>query len=188
MENRHVCPWWMGYLLLNPVRRISHKPEQILQPYLQSGMKAIDFGCAMGYFSLPMARMAGKSGSVYCFDIQQKMLSKLTSRALKHGLSDIIKPILINDEADIYENLKESIDFVLLFAVAHEVPDQQKLFTDLAMMMKPGSLMLFAEPAGHVSQREFEQSIKYAGQAGLEKAEEKTINRSMSTLLRKRQV
>lgn len=185
MENKHICPWWMGYLLLSPVRRISHKPEKILEPYLKPGMKAVDFGSAMGYFSLPMAEMVGPEGTVYCFDIQQKMLGKLTSRAIKEGFSHIIKPILIN-EGDTFEYLKETIDFVLLFAVAHEVPDQQKLFSDLSAMMKPGSLLLFAEPAGHVSRAGFEQSLHYADQAGLEKAEEREISRSLSILLRKK--
>ncbi|MBK6965204.1 MAG: hypothetical protein IPH20_15030 [Bacteroidales bacterium] len=60
-------------------------------------MKAVDFGSAMGYFSLPMAEMVGPEGTIYCFDIQQKMLGKLTSRALKQGYSGIIKPILIKD-------------------------------------------------------------------------------------------
>ena len=185
MGNRKICPWWMGYLLLNPVRRISHKPEKILEPYLKPGMKAVDFGCAMGYYSLVMAGMVGPEGTVYCFDIQEKMLSKLTSRAMKQGLSDIIKPILIND-GDNYDYFRETIDFVLLFAVAHEVPDQQKLFAHLSDMMKPGSLLLFAEPAGHVTRKDFEQSLNFAAQAGLEKAEERAISRSLSILLRKR--
>ncbi|MHC1777137.1 MAG: class I SAM-dependent methyltransferase [Lentimicrobium sp.] len=185
MGNKNICPWWMGYLLLSPIRRISHKPEQILMPYLKPGMKAVDFGSAMGYFSLPMARMVGPEGTVYCFDIQQKMLGKLTSRAIKQGFSGIIKPILIKD-GEPFEYLKETIDFVLLFAVAHEVPDQQKLFSDLSAMMKPGSLLLFAEPAGHVTRREFEQSLVYASQSGLEKAEEREISRSLSILLRKK--
>jgi 2-polyprenyl-3-methyl-5-hydroxy-6-metoxy-1,4-benzoquinol methylase len=184
MEKKSVCPWWMGYLLLNPLRKLSHKPEEILRSYLKPGMNAVDFGCAMGYFSLPMARMVGKEGTVYCFDIQQKMLRKLTNRASDRGLSGIIKPILIN-ESDTYHQYGGTIDFILLFAVAHEVNDQRKLFSDLSVMMKPGALMLFAEPAGHVKQSGFDQSLAYAAMAGLEKAEERNINRSMSILLRK---
>ena len=184
MEKTSVCPWWMGYLLLSPVRRLSHKPEEILEAYLKPGMKAVDFGCAMGYFSLPMARMVGKEGTVYCFDIQQKMLRKLTTRALDHGLSGIIKPILIK-EGDTYNQFRNTIDFILLFAVAHEVDDQKRLFEDLSIMMKPGALILFAEPAGHVKRHEFEQSLQYAAMAGLKKAENREISRSLSVLLRK---
>ncbi|MBK9357060.1 MAG: methyltransferase domain-containing protein [Bacteroidales bacterium] len=184
MEKKSVCPWWMGYLLLNPLRKLSHKPEEILEPYLKPGMNAVDFGCAMGYFSLPMAKMVGKEGKVYCFDIQKKMLSKLTTRASDQGLSQMIKPILIN-EGDTYHQYSGTIDFILLFAVAHEVNDQRKLFADLSVMMKPGALMLFSEPSGHVKQSGFDQSLAFAALAGLEKAEERNISRSMSILLRK---
>ena len=32
----HVCPWWMGYFLASPVRRLFEKPEIMLKPYIQS--------------------------------------------------------------------------------------------------------------------------------------------------------
>jgi len=147
-------------------------------------MTALDFGSAMGYFSLPMAGMVGESGAVYCFDIQEKMLSKLMNRAIKAGLSNIIKPILITSD-DSYEPFRESINFTLLFAVAHEVPDQQKHFTDLSGMMKTGSLLLFAEPAGHVKKNDFNHSVALAGQAGLEKISDLKISRSYAALFRK---
>ena len=69
----HVCPYWIGYFLINPFRKYIHNPQEILGEYIKPGMKVIDYGCAMGYFSLPMAKMVGESGKVYGFDIQDKM-------------------------------------------------------------------------------------------------------------------
>lgn len=174
----------MGYLLINPVRRLSHKPEEILGPYLKPGMRAVDYGCAMGYFSLAMAKMVGDEGCVFCIDIQVKMLSKLTDRATGKGLSHIVRPLLVQ-KTESFDFLDNTIDFILLFAVAHEVEDQQKLFSELSAMMKPGAFLLFAEPAGHVRKSDFERSLGYAKQAGLIRAEDKSISRSMSVLLRK---
>ena len=34
----------------------------------------IDAGCAMGFYSLPMARMVGSGGRVICVDLQEKMV------------------------------------------------------------------------------------------------------------------
>jgi hypothetical protein len=34
----HVCPWWGGYFLDNPLRRLLHDPEKIVGPYLRPGM------------------------------------------------------------------------------------------------------------------------------------------------------
>ncbi len=54
----HVCPWWGGYFIDNRFRRILHKPEKILDPYVRRGMTVLDFGCGMGFFSIAMARLA----------------------------------------------------------------------------------------------------------------------------------
>ena len=87
----HVCPPWVGYLLLlNPVRKILENPNRILGPLVQEGMVVLEPGCAMGYFTLPLARMVGSSGRVLAVDIQPKMLSILVRRAQKAGLADRI--------------------------------------------------------------------------------------------------
>lgn len=174
----------MGYFLINPVRKLSHKPETIVGPYLKPGMKAVDYGSAMGYFSIPMAELVGDGGKVYCIDIQPEMLHKLSERAVKHGLSGIIRPVLVKKNEPL-GFLYGLIDFVLLFAVAHEVNDQQKLFADLAAMLKPEAYLLFAEPSGHVTKTEFEQSLKYALQAGLIYSGDRKISRSMAVILSK---
>jgi 2-polyprenyl-3-methyl-5-hydroxy-6-metoxy-1,4-benzoquinol methylase len=149
MKNQHVCPLWLGFVLINPFRRFVHNPIKILGPYLKSGMKAVDFGCAMGYFSLPMASMVGITGKVYCFDIQREMLNKLLKRAENKNLDKIIEPRLITDEKA-YEGINHSIHFALLFAVAHEVPNQKVLFKKLSELLKTEAILLFAEPKGHV--------------------------------------
>jgi 2-polyprenyl-3-methyl-5-hydroxy-6-metoxy-1,4-benzoquinol methylase len=60
----NVFPWWLGYMLLNPLRRFSQNPKKILNIYVSPGMKVMDIGCAMGFFSLPLARLVGEQGQV----------------------------------------------------------------------------------------------------------------------------
>ena len=55
----HVCPWWGGYFIDNRLRRLFHKPEKILGPYVRSGMTVMDVGCGMGLFAIAMARLVG---------------------------------------------------------------------------------------------------------------------------------
>ncbi|QTA83790.1 SAM-dependent methyltransferase domain-containing protein [Desulfonema limicola] len=62
--SKRVCPIWIGYLLLNPIIKLYQNPEKILSPYVSEGMTVLDMGCAMGYFSLPLARMVGTGGKV----------------------------------------------------------------------------------------------------------------------------
>jgi ubiquinone/menaquinone biosynthesis C-methylase UbiE len=165
-ENKRVCPWWMGYVLLIPIRKFSHNPKKILAPFIKPGMKVIDYGSAMGYFSLPMAKMVGKSGKVYCFDIQQKMLDKLKNHVIKAGLTGIIEPKLITGSETDFQGMEQIADFALLFAVAHEVPDQESLFANLYRMLKHGANLYFSEPPGHVKPREFVRSVNLAEKAG----------------------
>ena len=68
MAEEHVCPVWVGYLLASPVRKLIQNPKKLLSPYVEEGMTVLDAGCAMGFFSLPMARMVGPNGKVICGD------------------------------------------------------------------------------------------------------------------------
>jgi 2-polyprenyl-3-methyl-5-hydroxy-6-metoxy-1,4-benzoquinol methylase len=145
MEKQHICPWWLGYTFLIPIRKYQHDPYKILGPHIKQGMTVMDYGCAMGYFSIPLAKMTGTKGTVYCVDIQEKMLVKLKKRAIRLGVSPIIKTLQVGKNYNPSE-LKDKLDFVLLFMVAHEVPDQATLFKDLFAMLKPGGKILFFEP------------------------------------------
>jgi ubiquinone/menaquinone biosynthesis C-methylase UbiE len=69
---KRFCPFWVGYLLINPLRTLMQNPKKILSQYVISGMKVLDIGCGMGFFSLPIARMIGPHGRVICLDVQEK--------------------------------------------------------------------------------------------------------------------
>jgi 2-polyprenyl-3-methyl-5-hydroxy-6-metoxy-1,4-benzoquinol methylase len=180
-KNRR-CPWWLGYVLILPIRKYGQDPDKILSPHIQKGMNILDFGSAMGYFSLPLARMTGATGTVYCVDIQEKMLGNLQKRAYKAGVAQIIKPLLVGKNYNPAE-LYNKIDFVLLFAVVHEVPEKVQLFADIYNMLKPGGKVLFAEPKGHVSPADFEKSLQLAKATGFRVADEKPMPKGLSAFL-----
>jgi 2-polyprenyl-3-methyl-5-hydroxy-6-metoxy-1,4-benzoquinol methylase len=185
MKKNHVCPYWMGYFLVNPLRKLIHNPLRILGPYIRPGMTVIDYGSAMGYFSIPLAKLVGKQGKVFCFDIQDKMLEKLIHRANKAGVGEIIVPRLITANGNSNQIDSQEAVFTLLFAVAHEVPDQGKLFSFLSHKMKINALLLFAEPMGHVSFKSFRQSVLLAEKEGFRKVRDLAIRKSHAILLEK---
>jgi 2-polyprenyl-3-methyl-5-hydroxy-6-metoxy-1,4-benzoquinol methylase len=145
MEKQHICPWWLGYTFILPIRKYQHNPQKILGPYIKPGMTVMDYGCAMGYFSIPLAQMTGIKGKVYCVDIQEKMLSQLKRRSVKYNVTSIIQPLQVGKNYN-PAHLSDQLDFVLLFAVVHEVPDKKQLFVDLYNMSRNGGKVLFAEP------------------------------------------
>lgn len=182
MNTVRICPWWLGYTFLIPLRKYQHDPEKILRPFIKQGMTIMDYGCAMGYLSIPLAKMTGGAGSVYCVDIQDKMLAKLQKRAGKHGVSSVIRPLLVGKDYNVNE-LKCTLDFAVLFMVVHEVPDKAALFTDIYSMLKEGGRVLFFEPAGHVTPDDFENSLRMARSAGFKISDEKPLIKGLFALL-----
>jgi predicted methyltransferase len=185
MEIKHFCSWKFGSFLTHPMRKYLHDPERILGGYFRPGMTAIDYGSGIGYFSLPMAKLVGDQGTVYCFDKQEKMLEKLVCKSKKAGFEKIIEPRLISNDERSYYQLKGIADFVLLFAVAHKEPDREKLFSLLFGFMKPMSFLLFVEPTGPVSRLDFETSILFAEKAGFTRLFPLKIRKCHSILLEK---
>lgn len=181
----HVCPVWVGRLLASPLRKLSQNPEKILGPYLKEGLKVLDIGCAMGFFSLPMARMVGSRGRVICVDLQDRMIAALEERARKAGLSQRIETRVCGASSLGLEDLKEEIDFTLAFAVAHEVPDAHSFFTEILATLKPGGKFLVAEPSGRVSQEDFQTTVSIARQTGFQSIAKPRIRRSRAELFSK---
>lgn len=177
----HVCPWWLAYTFDNPLRKLIHRPGKILGAYVREGMTVLDVGCGMGYFSIGMARMIGPRGRVISVDIQEKMLSTLMRRAEKEGVSAVIRAKLTDPGG---MGVEEKVDFALAFWMVHEVPDKKRLFSELRLALKPGSLLLIAEPIFHVSLRDFKAELDVAQSEGFCAEDGPRVTFSRSVLLR----
>jgi ubiquinone/menaquinone biosynthesis C-methylase UbiE len=76
-----VCPWWLGYFLISPLRQFRQNPSAILRPYVHDGQTVLEPGPGMGFFTLELARLVGARGRVVAVDVQPKMLDKLKRRS-----------------------------------------------------------------------------------------------------------
>lgn len=180
-----MCPWYVGYLLASPLRRLFQHPEKILTPYVKEGMTVLEVGPGMGFFSIPLAKLVGGSGYVICVDLQEKMLNNLRKRADKSGLLWRIETRLCTQDSLKIEDLTGKIDFALAFAVVHEIPNRKKLFVEVFSSLKRGGILLISEPAGHVTKDEFDETLSLAGAAGFEQVDTLSIKRSHAVLLKK---
>ena len=177
----HVCPWWLAYSFDNPIRRWLHRPRKLLAPYVAEGMHVIDVGCGMGVFSIAMAKLVGAGGRVTVLDLQEKMLEITHKRAKQAGMHRRIRTI--QGSADQLEG-EAHIDFALAFWMVHEVPDRPSLFKKLHTVLKPGGMLLVAEPTMHVSRKQFERTLQEAFEAGLRPhGRQPTVRLSLTKLL-----
>jgi ubiquinone/menaquinone biosynthesis C-methylase UbiE len=175
-----TCPWWLCFTFDNPLRRIIQKPEKILHGLVHEGDTALDIGCGMGYFSLPLARMVGSSGKVICVDLQEKMLDAVRRKAERAGLIKVMRFQQCTSDS---LGLTENADFALAFWMVHEVSNKKKFFQDLRGSLKAGGTLLVVEPKLHVSRDAFDSSISVAQAEGFKVLERPNVTISMAALL-----
>jgi ubiquinone/menaquinone biosynthesis C-methylase UbiE len=181
----HTCPWWFGYFLLAPMRRLAQRPSRILGPFVRPGMVVVEPGCGMGFFTLDLARMVSPGGRVVAVDLQPRMLAGLRRRAARAGLEGAIDIRLAQPDRLGIDDLAGQVDLVLAFYMVHEVRDAAAFFTEVARALKPDGAALVVEPPLHVSRAAFESSLAVAGRAGLVVRDRPRIGPSKAALLRK---
>ena len=182
---QHVCPIWVGYLLLNPIRRLMENPDKLFRPFVKERMTVLEPGCGMGFFTLPLARMVGPQGKVIVVEIQQKMLDALKRRAKRAGVHDRIDVRLAESNGLGTEDMTGQVDFAAAMHMVHEMPDRDLFFRETLRALKPGGRLLVIEPPGHVSKEQFEKTIAVATASGfdIDKDAEK-VNRRGAVLVK----
>ena len=180
-----VCPWWIGYLLASPVRRLWYDPTTVVGPYVREGMTVLEPGPGMGFFTLELARLVGLSGRVVAIDIQPRMLSSLKRRVARAGLLERVDARLATPDSLRIADLAGAVDFTLAFALVHELPAVEAFFVEVANASKSGAGLLFAEPAGHVKRADFEAELAAAAHAGFKLVERPQIRRSHAAFLKR---
>ena len=109
----------MGYLKRADVKRwLEEISEGTLRRVgIKEGQVLLDFGCGMGYYTIPSARIVGREGRVYAIDKDKDCLDRIKKIAREEGLNNID---FINTAAEVRLPLRdESIDVVLLYDVLH---------------------------------------------------------------------
>jgi ubiquinone/menaquinone biosynthesis C-methylase UbiE len=143
-------------------------------------MTALDLGCGPGYFTIEMSRLAGNPGKVIAADLQDGMLGIVRQKIKKYGISNI--ELYKCGEGRI--GLQEKADFILVFWMLHEIPDQQAFLLEIKTLLNPGGKVLIAEPRFHVSKNDFKKSIDIIHRTGFETSRGPGIFFSRTILLK----
>lgn len=149
------------------LRHFLYRPDGLAEQYVKPGDRVLDFGCGPGFFTREFAKRVGETGQVFSVDLQEEMLKILRGKLEPEGLMPRVtthqcKPDSINLPAD----LNGSVDVAFTIFVVHEVPDPEKLFREIALLLKPGGTLFYTEPPFIVSGKEFRQNLALAEEAG----------------------
>ena len=116
------------------IREMFSDPQQRLADAgLQPGQVVLDYGCGVGSYALPAARIVVDGGKVYALDLHPLAIETVERRAQKAHLANVE-----TIESDLDTGLgTASVDVVLLYDVLHGVQDKQALLQELHRVLKP---------------------------------------------------
>ena len=180
-NKRMICPMQVAGLLDSKFRRFFHNPNEILNPFIKKNITALDIGCGPGVFSIEIAKLMEGTGKIISVDMQEGMLE-----IIKEKISGTIyeKNIVLHKCTQNSINVKEKIDFLLLFYVIHEVPNKENLFNEILPLINKDGLIMIVEP-GLLSKKEFNWIVNFVKEKGFEEYKKLKILLSKGMVLKK---
>jgi ubiquinone/menaquinone biosynthesis C-methylase UbiE len=178
--NKRICPVELAGGLDNSIRRLLQNPQKILKPYIREGMTVLDLGCGPGFFSIEIAKMLKDSGKVIAADLQEGMLEKVNKKIKG---TELEQRITLHKCQEDRISVTENVDFVLVFYMIHEVPNQDNLLRELKSILKPDGKIFIIEPKFHVSKKSFEEMINNIKDIGFEIIDRPKVFISRAVLL-----
>jgi ubiquinone/menaquinone biosynthesis C-methylase UbiE len=108
---------------------------------LRAGQKVLDFGCRVGHYTIPAARVVGSEGIVYAVDKEPKALSELSRKVTSHNLANVkISKTSGQMKLTLGSRL---IDVVLLYDVLHYFGADERmiLYQEASRLLKQSGLL-----------------------------------------------
>jgi ubiquinone/menaquinone biosynthesis C-methylase UbiE len=128
--------------LMSEERKRFHDPPTVLKSIgAKEGMIMADLGSGPGFFTVPMAQLAGKTGIVYAIDGNETMLNALKENLAEAGIDPKVVKI-INSDVCSTKIPDASVDLVLFANLLHEVADRKAFFQELHRISKPDACIV----------------------------------------------
>lgn len=116
----------------DPARDAWQMPDRVIQSLaLAPGSLVADVGAGTGYFSMRLAKTAGK---VFAVDIEPTMVEHVKKRVAAGKVTNVVGVLAGADRT----NLPEPVDVVLIVDTYHHIPNRVAYFSDLKKLLKPG--------------------------------------------------
>ena len=125
-------------------------PEDTLATIgIEEGQRVLDFGCGIGSYAIPAAKIVGNSGRIYALDVHPIAIDRVNKRIVKEGLKNV-ETIISGLETGLAD---KSLDHILLLDVYSWISTKSKLLNELHRVLKPeGKLSVLID---HMDPAEF---------------------------------
>lgn len=124
----------------NPERRSSMPPEETLAKFnIKDDGTLLDVGCGIGYFTIPAAKLL-ENNKVIGIDIMSEILEIAKEKA--GGMDNIEFRVSKEYSFPVEDN---SVKYVLISNVIHEIEDKTKYFNEVKRVLKDGGYLLIID-------------------------------------------
>jgi len=108
---------------------------------LNSGQKILDFGCRVGHYTIPAAKVVGNEGIVFAVDKESEALNELSRKVTARDLTNVR---IAKTSGQLKLPLESGvIDVVLLYDVLHYfgTDERMKLYQEVFRVLKESGLL-----------------------------------------------
>lgn len=129
---------------MNIRKRFRNIKEEINLAGIEKGFHILDFGCGLGFNTIPAAKAVGKEGRVFALDLSSYAI-KITERKVRKHRLDNVK--IIRSDCDTgLEN--KSIDLVYLHNTLPIVKEKENVLKEITRVLKTGGRLSYMSRIG----------------------------------------
>jgi ubiquinone/menaquinone biosynthesis C-methylase UbiE len=108
---------------------------------VKKGQIVVDFGCSVGHYTIPAAKIVGRAGRVYAVDKGERALNQLMKDAGSERIGNIVPRRTLSE---LKLDLKgKSVDVVLFYDVLHYMSpeERRRTYDEVRRFLKNGGLL-----------------------------------------------
>ncbi len=146
-EDQKPMPWLAFQLMrcvMNIRKRFRNIEEEISLAGIEPGLYILDFGCGLGFNTIPAAKVVGDTGRIFALDLSEQALKIIREKIRKNRLKNIE---IIHSGCD--TGLKDkSIDLVYLHNTLPMIKEKQKALDEITRVIKTGGRLSYMSRTG----------------------------------------
>ncbi len=147
-NNRQKPMPWFAFqimkLVMNIRKNFRNIEEEINLAGIEQGFSILDFGCGLGFNTIPAAKAVGKEGRVFALDLSKHAVKTIEKKINKYRLDNV--EII---QSDCNTGLEDkSIDLVYLHNTLPIIKEKQKVLHEITRVTKTGGKLSYMSRFG----------------------------------------
>ncbi len=139
---------WLAFqvmtLTMNIRKRFRNIEREINLAGIEKGFYILDFGCGLGFNTIPAAKTVGKKGRIFALDLSKQSIRIVEKKIRKHKLDNVE---IIHSGCDTGLQDK-SIDLVYLHNTLPIIKEKQKVLNEITRVIKTGGRLSYMSRLG----------------------------------------